>query len=299
MDNDPSTLAHVEIRHDVPAVSIEVQRFVLPHEIESDLPACSDLRLDLSLTPRVPQARLSFQRHWPAHRYVPPGRLFLVPPGETLRARSNAGTQQSAVCTLRPAAWRHAFGDDLACDHLLIWDKDKLEANLDVQSLTVQRLLGSLCDEARHPGFASAVMCEAIAVQILVELGRYFLAINEDTQVSTLPAWRLKLIDDRLRDASSIPKLTELADLCGVSVRHLTRGFRASRGCSIGAYIQSRQIGLASTLLKEGESVKAIAHRLGFASASSFSHAFRRATGASPRQYRDTQFSPAEIARMA
>lgn len=290
MDIDPSKLVHVEVKLDTPSVSIEVQRFQLPFEIESVLPACDDLRLDLSLTARVPEARLSFQQHWPAHRFERPGRLFLVPPGETLLARSSAGTQQSAICTMRSKVLRSGFGDDLRWNRL-VWDKVRLESNLDVQNLAVQRLLRSLCQEARHPGFASALMCEAISMQIIVELGRYFLSIGDDANPASLPSWRLHLIDEKLNEERRVPTLSELADLCGISVRHLTRGFRASRGCSIGDYIQNRQIALANRLLDDGETVKRVAHMTGFASASSFSHAFRRATGSSPRQYRDTRFA--------
>ena len=298
MDIDPSTLTEVEVRLEFPMVSIEVQRYDLPCDIEIDLPACEDLRLDLSLTARVPQARLSFQQHWPAHRFEQPGRLFLVPPGKSLRARSSGGTQQSLICQLRTTAMTNCFGEDSGWDNNA-WERVRLEANLDVQSPTVQRLLANLCQEARHPGFASALMCETISIQIAIELGRYFISINDDINASSLPGWRLNLIDDRLNEVSDAPTLTELAELCGISVRHLTRGFRASRGCSIGKYIQNKQIALASTLLNNGDSVKGIAHVLGFSSASSFSHAFRRATGTSPRQFRDRHFATAEFRQLA
>jgi AraC family transcriptional regulator len=70
-------------------------------------------------------------------------------------------------------------------------------------------------------------------------------------------------------------------------VRQLTRGFRASRGCSIGDYIASRRLDHAKQLLATGQSVKAIAYSLGFASPSSFCFAFRRATGQTPREFRN------------
>ena len=37
-----------------------------------------------------------------------------------------------------------------------------------------------------------------------------------------------------------LPSLAELAELCALSVRQLTRGFRASRGCSLGEHIAQR-----------------------------------------------------------
>ena len=47
------------------------------------------------------------------------------------------------------------------------------------------------------------------------------------------PVRRLRLIDERLADDPSAPPLGELADLCDLSVRQLTRGFKVSRACSI------------------------------------------------------------------
>jgi AraC family transcriptional regulator len=77
-----------------------------------------------------------------------------------------------------------------------------------------------------------------------------------------------------------------LAALCNLSVRHLARGFRASRGCSIGEYVAQRQIDHAKRLLTTDESTKSIAYTLGFATSSSFIYAFREATGQTPRQFR-------------
>jgi len=71
-----------------------------------------------------------------------------------------------------------------------------------------------------------------------------------------------------------------------LSVRQLTRGFRTSRGCSIGDYVVHSRIDTAKRLLGTSESVKSIAYSIGFSSTSSFSYAFRRATGTTPRQFR-------------
>ena len=80
--------------------------------------------------------------------------------------------------------------------------------------------------------------------------------------------------------------MAELAALCSLSVRQLTRGFRASRGCSINDYVSRGRIENAKRLLASDESIKAIAFALGFASPSSFAYAFRQATGVTPRYFR-------------
>ncbi len=89
-------------------------------------------------------------------------------------------------------------------------------------------------------------------------------------------------------DGRSLPR-HELAALCNVSIRQMTRGFKVSRGCSIGDYVEQRRMEAAKRLLMRGESVKTIAFAMGFSSPSSFTYAFRRAVGSSPSQFRQRQ----------
>ena len=143
-----------------------------------------------------------------------------------------------------------------------------------------------LVEEARHPGFASQLIVELIAVQLAVELSRYWAAIAEGPVTGGLAPWRLRLIDERLREVRAVPTLAELAGLCRLSVRQLTRGFRASRGCSIGDYVAQSQVDHARRLLATDQPVKAIAYSLGFSSPSKLALAFRRRTGETPREFR-------------
>ena len=123
-------------------------------------------------------------------------------------------------------------------------------------------------------------------MQIAVELGRYYHGIPDGAQAGGLSPWRLRLVEDRLRDGDGTPTLAELARLCNLSVRQFTRGFRVSRGRSLGEHIAERRIDQARTLLNRGDSVKAVAYATGFRSPSSFCHAFRKATGQTPHRYR-------------
>jgi AraC family transcriptional regulator len=129
-------------------------------------------------------------------------------------------------------------------------------------------------------------MTELIAGQIALELARHCAATDEAPGAGGLPSWRLRLIDERLAEVREAPTLTELAGLCNMSVRQLTRGFRASRGCSIGDYVSQSRVDTAKRLLASDRSIKSIARSMGFGSASSFSYAFRRGAGVNPRQFR-------------
>jgi AraC family transcriptional regulator len=132
-------------------------------------------------------------------------------------------------------------------------------------------------------------MLEALSSELAVEIARFSLEVEDTALTGGLASWRLRLIDERIAENAVAPSLTELAQICNLSVRQLTRGFRASRACSIGDYVERRQMERAKRLLASGESVKAIAFAMGFASPSSFTYAFRRAVGTSPSQFRQRQ----------
>jgi AraC family transcriptional regulator len=166
------------------------------------------------------------------------------------------------------------------------WTDRLLESNLDLDNERLRAPLLRLAEELRHPGLASDALAELLLGQAAIELARHCAALKDPPAASGLSAWRLRLIDERLLEVRAPPTLDELARLCGLSPRQLTRGFRASRGASIGAHIAARRAEFAKRLLATDESLKSIAHSLGFASHSSFTAAFRRATGMTPRQFR-------------
>jgi len=198
-----------------------------------------------------------------------------------LQACSDGGRpQRSLVCRVRSEQMRAWLQRDLE------WTDRRLAAILDIPDANIRGLLLRLAEEVRHPGFASAVLVELICAQIAIELGRYCAAVIEGPMTGGLAPWRLRMIDERLREVQAAPSLAELAELCQLSVRQLTRGFRASRGCSIGDHVAHSRLEQAKRLLAGDQSVKAIAYSLGFSSPSSFSYAFRRLLGDTPRQFR-------------
>ena len=255
-------------------------RFELVEPADSIVREEDSYRLDLCLTPRMQNARGCFRETWGPHRFEPIGDLFLLPPGHDLHARSDSGRQSSMVCNLHRDPIMDWVGGKIE------WTDRRLEASLDVANGQIRALLLRLAQEARHPGFATQLLVELIAGQLAIEIGRYNQSVAEAPMTGGLASWRLRLIDERLLEVRKAPTLSELAGLCNLSVRQLTRGFRASRGCSIGDYVAQCRIKTAKRLLVGTESVKAIAYSMGFSSPSSFSFAFRRATGFTPGQFR-------------
>jgi AraC family transcriptional regulator len=235
--------------------------------------------LELSLLPRSTIAHGNFPEHWGPHRFEPIGEMFLLPADYRVHAKSDCRHQNSIVCNFDPAAVSTWFGD-------LQWTDCRLQGSLDIANNSIRNLLFRIREEIRSPGFASQTIVELMAGQIAIELSRHLMGIDDNRPIGGLAPWRLRLIDERLADDKAPPSLTELAELCNLSVRHLTRAFRASRGRSIGSYVAEHRIDLAKRLLATGMCIKSVAYSTGFTAPSNFAAAFARATGETPRQYK-------------
>lgn len=275
------SVMHIQAERQVPIAHAQLVQF------ETSMPADNILQvedacwLDLCLTPRPANARARYRDHWGPQRFEKLGKLFLLPAGEALQARSDSGgSQTSILCHLKAGAMEQWFDGELR------WTDRRLEASLDITAASVKSLLLRLVEELQHPGFAGDALVELIAAQLTIELSRYCAGVAEGPPVGGLAPWRLKLVEERVREVREAPSLDELAELCRISVRQLTRGFRESRGYSIGEFVAECRVDHARQLLAGDQSIKAIAYTLGFASPSSFCYAFRRREGETPGQYR-------------
>jgi AraC family transcriptional regulator len=268
-----------ELRSEV--ATAQFTRFDLHEAVDKIKTVHDSLWLDLCLTPRPLNARAGYPERWGRHRFERLGEIFFVPPREALHAKSEPGSQTSMVCQIDPQLIEKWFEGDLH------WTDWRLEAGLDVADRSIRALLLRLTREVCHPGFATDMLFDLIVPQLAIELGRYCASVQDSRPKNGLAAWRLRVIDERVRELGKAPSLAELAELCNLSVRQLSRGFRISRGCSIGHYVEQTRVENAKRLLIAGKSIKSIAYSMGFASPSSFSFAFRRTTGISPAEYRD------------
>lgn len=280
MTERTAPLATIEAEVRAAVASAQIMHFQLAPPVDTVMRDEGVYRFDLSLTPRMQNARACYRNRWSSQRFERLGNLFVVPPGEAMQARSDGGQQSSIVCNLSPDVVQNSFGKDLE------WTDRRLQAGLDLTDTNIRRLLLRLAEEMRHPGFASEMLVELVAGQLAIELGRYCNNVNDNPTTGGLAAWRLRLIDERLHEVREPPTLEELASLCKISVRQLTRGFRESRGTSIGEHVVSCRLDHAKRLLNTDTSVKAVAYSLGFSSPSSFCYAFRKATNETPQEFR-------------
>lgn len=275
-------LSTVEAEITSPSAIAQIRHVHLPHAINHRIDAAKEYWLEMCLTPRDGSPRVHYHERWQAHRYEPVGKAFMLNCSERIQGVSEKSSGRSVICKIGPEAMREWTGTEP--DE---WTDNQLLAALDISSPIIHSVLARLASELRTPGFASALMVELLAGQLAIEMQRFRLAKIAKPACGGLSPWQLRIIDERLKTAEVQPCLEELAKSCEISVRHLTRAFKTSKGCSIGEYVAIHRIDLAKRLLLEGDSIKSIAPKTGFASVPSFSFAFRRATGMSPGMFRE------------
>lgn len=275
--------ASVDAQLETQGVLAQIVRYDIPEPTDGRHAVSDAYHVNMCLTPRPLQSRGGYRHRWGPHRLERLGDIFVIPPGEELSIKGGTGRQASLVCSIDAGLVRELAGRELT------WEDPHLAAALDISSAQLRALLFRITGEVRHPGLAAQRMLGFLGGELAIEMARHCLEVAERPVTGGLSGWRLRLIDERLADDLTAPTLEELAQVCALSVRQLTRGFRVSRACSIGDYIEQRRMEAAKRLLMEGESVKTIAFAMGFASPSSFTFAFRRAVGASPSTFRQRQ----------
>jgi AraC family transcriptional regulator len=236
--------------------------------------------LELQLTPTTSDGQACFTDRWCDERFEPLGRAYLLPMSQTVHLKSSRRRHFSISCSFLPPAIQRWF------DGGLEWTEARLKQSLNITNPTVRNLLFRMSEEIRTPSLGSDVLIDLIFAETIIELARYCLGSEERRDKGGLAPWRMRLIKERLAEPGVRVSLSELATLCNMSPRQLTRAFRTSNGCSIGDYIAQDRIDKAKRLLKTDQNVKSIVHALGFNSPSHFYVAFHRATGETPLQYR-------------
>ena len=157
-----------------------------------------------------------------------------------------------------------------------------LSAPLHVASGAVPFLMAGLRDEIDRDDPFTPLAFEAIALQLMVALGREVPAASPRT-----PPWLARVrarLDDSPADHVS---LAELARVAGVHPVHVATSFRRCFGTTIGEYVRALRVEEARRALRTTDRpLTDIALGCGFADQSHLSRVFRRATGMTPANYR-------------
>jgi len=79
--------------------------------------------------------------------------------------------------------------------------------------------------------------------------------------------------------------LNDLCRLVAFNRRKLTEQFKAVFGMTVHQYLQTVRIDNAKAMLRQGDSVSAVAHQVGYAYQSNFAKVFRQQVGLSPKDF--------------
>ncbi len=139
-------------------------------------------------------------------------------------------------------------------------------------------------------GAKSRPYCEALGMVLAHELVRLDAGTRRaDPPVrGGLASWQQRIVTDYIAEHLAEPiSLAELAQLVRLSPYHFCRAFKQSFGVPPHRYHSIRRIERAKSLLaKPACSVTEIGLTVGFSETSSFTAAFRKATGSTPTAYR-------------
>ena len=150
---------------------------------------------------------------------------------------------------------------------------------------TAQKLMALI--EGPQPDDCSYL--EALGVVLVHELMRLNQG-NTNAKASIrggLAAWQQRIVTSYIEEhlAEAVP-LAKLAQLAGLSTYHFCRAFKQSFGVPPHRYHTSQRIERAKALLaKPSLTVTDIGLTVGFSETSSFTAAFRKATGLTPTAY--------------
>ena len=210
------------------------------------------------------------------------GNIHLVPPEQTMQCQSRNGQLRSMRCVLK-ASLVESFLDAVP---MWDWHRVPLHEEMHLGGGQIEWLLRRMYREIREPDFATVPVVETLAKQLAVEILRKFRphCADQSCFVGGLSARHKRLIRERLHAPQPLPSREELADLCDMTVRHLSRAFRTETGQSLGRYVDSVMVERAKALLMMGASVWDVAASIGYATSSSFTSAFRRTTGLLPSE---------------
>jgi AraC family transcriptional regulator len=242
----------------------------------------------MAITPRPPRAWATLTEEKESSPSAM-GELMLIPPGYAQRGgfEPQVGLRRDIFCLFPQSSFEDLMGGRID------WSRESLGATSDIRDPNIQTATRRLAREAVSPGMAASVLSDSLAVTLAVDMRRYFERRRAKPQAPTyqLSGRQLALIRDYVyAHADQELRLSQVAQLCGLSVRHLTRAFRGTTGLTLAGHVTEVRMGIAKDLLMNTRlPQKTIAANVGFTTVSSFSSAFRRLTGVTPGAYRSGQ----------
>lgn len=140
------------------------------------------------------------------------------------------------------------------------------------------------------PGEASTLFADHVFAAMRLHLAQTYggLTLPQQKAPGSLAAWQERRAKDLLSDnLEADPSLSELANACGMSVRHLVRAFKATTGLPPHRWLLRRRVERAKELLQgTDDRLSDIALACGFADQSHLTRVFLALAGSTPGAWR-------------
>lgn len=258
-----------------------MRRYFWSAPLEQTLLAMSDaLVINMAVTARPAHTRVDRIARETDPLAADAGRLLIMIPGMPYHLAAPKGSMRSLHCAIHCSKFEAVAGGPIDWQALAPFGGESRPG------LGIESPMTRIYDELTRSRIGRETVIEACVDMVCVELSRQFRRgrpARPDVHTGGLAAWRMRSILARIHSDGPAPRVMELADLCGLTERQLSRAFKAETGSTIGRVVEEATMERAHRMLTTTYlSIGDIARELGFASADSFSQSYRRHTGTAP-----------------
>jgi AraC family transcriptional regulator len=215
---------------------------------------------------------------------LPPGSVFLYSSREFVWSRWEQPTECLHMA-LSPDLLNRVAADSCLSSNI------ELDYRVMFSDPTILHIGHLLKNEIHSGGLAGSLYTESLANILAVHLLRKYSGLEKshlnDGSLDTFKLNQIKeFIESQLAEG---PTLADMAAVVQMSPFHFARAFKSATGQPPHRYLTTRRMERAKILLAVTRlPVAEVAHRVGFANQSHFTAQFRKATGFSPKGYRDS-----------
>ena len=211
----------------------------------------------------------------------PLGRLCLLPENQRFHAQAMVSEQVRTICCRFDKQWLSDF-----IDPDFDWSTVDAATLLGFHHPHIERSMRRLASELVQPSTFTNELADSLCRTIAIDLSRAF--SREVLVQDALDPDKVQKVKDFIALSDGpIPSITHLAELVAISPGHLRKLFRTSTGQTLREFLEDAKVSRGCALLSQTVlPLKTIAFLAGFTHQSSFSYAFHRRTGKTPKAYR-------------
>ena len=176
-----------------------------------------------------------------------------------------------------------------------VFDKDidrvRINDRVRAEDPIIPLYLKMLESELQGEGLGERLYIDSIRTQLAIHLLRRYANVEfRPPKLGSLsPRLRRMMTEFIDQNLSENITLEDLAGLAGLSSYHFSRKFKADLGIAPHAYVLSRRIDRAKSLLNSSRlPLKLVAAECGFTDQSHLSRVFRKFLGVTPKNFRDS-----------